>query len=170
VTAELPAFSKTRFMPLFNYRLFERNCTGFNMLSKEEVNIALLEASLNGDTYAVKSLLDAGADAHVMDDFPLRLASLNGHSATVGALLRAGADVHAWDDYALRWAREKGHARTVKALLRAGADAGRVWRYAGRAGTATRTPSEALTGPHPATGAGASAGASIALGAGIAAS
>jgi ankyrin repeat protein len=140
VTAELPAFSKTRFMPLFNYRLFERNCTGFNMLSKEEVNIALLEASLNGDTYAVKSLLDAGADAHVMDDFPLRLASLNGHSATVGALLRAGADVHAWDDYALRWAREKGHARTVKALLRAGADvhAGKdaAARWANKAGHA----------------------------------
>lgn len=81
-----------------------------------------------GDTPAVESLLDAGADVNVAFDggeTALMRASSKGHLGLVRVLLGAGADIHARSENgftALFVAVFFGHADVVRALLLSGAD------------------------------------------------
>ena len=91
-------------------------------------------AAVSGDNQRVRTLLAAGANVHVGDDWPL-LCAVRGYCRrhwagsaaerredTVRALLDAGADIHARNDKALRIAVSLRRTDAVKMLLEAGAD------------------------------------------------
>ena len=105
------------------------------MENQKKLNEVLRRESENGNTEAVKALLDKGADVHAWEGDALCMASGNGHTETVKLLLDEGANVHAQDDLALRWASIYGHIETVKLLLEAGADVHAEKDYALRMAT-----------------------------------
>jgi ankyrin repeat protein len=82
---------------------------------------ALFKAAREGDTVAVKGLLDRGADKHARN-VALVLAAECGHTTTARLLLDRGADIHVDNDYAFRSAIKKNHKETVQLLLDRGAD------------------------------------------------
>ena len=92
----------------------------------------LMEASLNGDTAAVKSLVAKGADVNAKDDSgatALLLAASGGHTAIIHILLEHGADVNAKTkngETALIAAVQHRHKDVVDILLAKGADVN--WR------------------------------------------
>ncbi len=100
----------------------------------EDKNMLLAE-SRNGNTEAVKQLLEAGTDVNAKNNFgdtPLMLAARYGHNETVGLLLESSADINANNNYgwtALMWAARYGHTETVKFLLEKGADVNRENRH-----------------------------------------
>jgi ankyrin repeat protein len=89
---------------------------------------SLLRAAGEGDTAAVRALLDQGMDANasfpVIGTHPLILAAAGGHVETVCALLDRGAkvtttDLTGWT--ALHAAAYRGHAEVVRVLVERGA-------------------------------------------------
>ena len=89
----------------------------------------LLDAARRGDTDAVRTLLEAGADANLAQGdglTALHLAAREGHLEVVRILINAGAETSATTrigDYTpLHLAGGRGHADVIGALLRAGAD------------------------------------------------
>jgi ankyrin repeat protein len=86
------------------------------------LNTALNGASENGHLEVVKYLVEAGADIHNSDEFPLRLAIYNGHLEIVKYLIELGADIHIYEDFALRIASRDGYLEIVKYLVEKGAD------------------------------------------------
>lgn len=91
--------------------------------ARRNAETALAAAAWDGDTQAVRLLLDRGTDIHAMDDLALLLAAENGRTETARLLLDRGANIHAQDDVALLWAAGNGHAAIVRLLLDRGADA-----------------------------------------------
>ena len=64
------------------------------------MNESLLDAARNGDTEAVKALIDAGAGLNAKDEdgwTALIWASEEGHTEIAKELISAGADVNAQD-------------------------------------------------------------------------
>jgi hypothetical protein len=59
----------------------------------------MIEASRQGDTETVRTLLANGADVHAASDDALCGAAHNRHAETAQLLLAAGADVHAQADW-----------------------------------------------------------------------
>jgi len=70
----------------------------------------------------VEILLKAGANVHVNNEFPLTYAVMHMHKDMVKLLIDHGADVHALHDYAIRVASERNHPPVVSLLVDAGAD------------------------------------------------
>lgn len=107
----------------------------FRQTTSQWINgFRLGNAAASGDNEAVRTLLAAGANVHVGDDWPL-LCAVRGYCRrhwegakaerredTVRALLEAGADVHSRNDRALRIAVSLRRMDAVKLLLEAGAD------------------------------------------------
>lgn len=84
-------------------------------------NFPIRRAVQHNSAAIVQLLLDHGADVHVEYDEALRRASKNGYVEIVQLLLDHGADVHAEDDDALRSACVSGSEETVRLLLSHGA-------------------------------------------------
>lgn len=89
-----------------------RVCT-CELCSKEKERISLEKT---------KILVEAGADIHAMDNWPLIRASDSGYLGEVKYLVGKGADIHAMDNGALRLASKWGHLEVVKYLTEKGAD------------------------------------------------
>ncbi len=89
---------------------------------------ALLEAAAEGETDAVRFLLDRGADPDGFvpgDGTPLLVAAAEGHEEVVQVLLAAGADPNAQapgDGSALIAAAHEGQVEVARLLLAAGAE------------------------------------------------
>lgn len=78
----------------------------------------MIEAYRNGDTEAVRALLEAGEDPSVDKSYGLRLASEYGYTGVVELLLADGrADPGADNNYAIEWASRYGRTDIVKLLL-----------------------------------------------------
>jgi len=96
--------------------------------TREDDNMALIQASIRGDTETVAMLLEKGADVNAKNNdgrTALILASENGRTEIVAMLLEKGADVSAKGDYgytALIWASLMGRTDIVEMLLEKGAD------------------------------------------------
>jgi ankyrin repeat protein len=97
---------------------------------KQKLNEDLWDAVRRGDTPAVKTLLDAGADANAKwryQQTPLFKASERGDVEIVRMLLAHGADVNVRDTFyqatPITWASDKGHVEVVRMLLDKGAGA-----------------------------------------------
>ncbi|MFL6231486.1 MAG: ankyrin repeat domain-containing protein [Pyrinomonadaceae bacterium] len=97
---------------------------------KQKLNDDLWDAVRRGDTPAVKTLLDAGADANAKwryQQTPLFKASERGDVEIVRMLLEHGADVNLRDTFyqatPITWASDKGHVEVVRLLLDKGAGA-----------------------------------------------
>ena len=89
---------------------------------------ALLAAVQDGDTNAVKLLLDAGGDVNLKDETGrtlLMYATLKNHKEVVQVLVDKGANVNARNNSgqtALSHASREGHPEIARALLGKGAD------------------------------------------------
>ncbi|GJL72924.1 MAG: hypothetical protein NMNS01_21230 [Nitrosomonas sp.] len=102
------------------------------LISSQNVPIgglnALILASAQGHTEAVKQLLNAGAKTHGANNkgqTALHVASINGHIKVAKLLLEKGADIYSTDNEgntALIWASTKGHVDVAKLLLDKGAN------------------------------------------------
>jgi cytohesin len=96
---------------------------------------SLHEASENGHTAIVSSLLGKGVDVNAAGNFgrtPLHEASKNGHEAIVLLLLEKGADVSVKDNYGdspLHEASLNGNEKIVSLLLEKGADVNAKTNY-----------------------------------------
>lgn len=101
-------------------RFAERSISPF----EEELSLdtQLYRESERGNLQKVRSLVERGADIHVLDDLPVRLASENGHLEIVKFLYERGANIHERDDYAFCLASENGHLETARFLLDNGSD------------------------------------------------
>jgi ankyrin repeat protein len=95
---------------------------------KQKLNDDLWDAVRRGDTPAVKTLLDQGADANAKwryQQTPLFKAAERGDVEIVKLLVEHGADVNLRDTFygatAISWAADKGHIEVVRALLDKGA-------------------------------------------------
>lgn len=90
---------------------------------------ALMNAARNGDTEAVRKMLDLGAEVDQKTSkgkTALMLAAAGGFTETVKVLVDRGADVNARDNYdttAIIAAATAGHPETAVTLLKYGADA-----------------------------------------------
>ena len=73
-------------------------------------------SSRNGYIEIVKLLLEAGADVHEEEDFPLRTACSNDQSEIVQVLLEAGADINARYCYAMNTTEREGFTKTYNVL------------------------------------------------------
>ena len=93
-----------------------------------EDNNMMLAESRNGNTEAVKQLLEAGTDVNAknnLGDTPLMWAARYGRTETIKLLLEKGADVNRENRHgntALLFAAYEGSTEMVKLLLEAGAD------------------------------------------------
>ena len=90
----------------------------------KEIDRLLLEAAKVGNVNEVQSLLTAGANVNIKDEYgqtPLHRAAINGHTEAVNALIKeGGADVNAQDIYRqtpLHCAADNGHTDIVSALI-----------------------------------------------------
>ncbi len=96
------------------------------LVKSGDINQDLIGAARKGDTAAVQSLLEAGADVNAKNkDGSTALMKAVRHTDTIRALLAGGSDVDAKSNYgdtALLEAANIGHTDTVRALLQAGAD------------------------------------------------
>jgi len=90
---------------------------------------ALMNAARNGDTEAVRHMIDLGAEINLKTSkgkTALMLAAAGGFTDTVKVLVNRGADVNTRDNYettALIAAATAGHPETVGLLIDYGADA-----------------------------------------------
>jgi ankyrin repeat protein len=95
--------------------------------SLQDTLAALMRAAMTGNTAAVVTLLNKGADINGQDHAgrtALMEAAFGGHAETIEALLVRGADVNARDHVgwtALMEASSKSHIEIVRALLTGGA-------------------------------------------------
>lgn len=107
--------------------------TPYDNMSSEEKNLALIEASKNGDLEKIKGLIASGAqinyryedlEGDIFDDTALMRASSEGHIEVVKYLIENGADVnnHADGGRPLMSASSGGHLEIVKLLVENGAD------------------------------------------------
>lgn len=85
-------------------------------------DFALRAAAGLGYDETVARLIAAGADVHAKTDEALREAAYFGHDAVVAILIDAGANVHAKKDLALVWAAENDRQAVVTLLIAAGAN------------------------------------------------
>jgi ankyrin repeat protein len=85
-------------------------------------NTALEIAVLRKDYHMVKLLLEAGADVHVHNDYPLRTAAQKGCTRIVDLLIQFGANVHVDDEIALKWAITLKRIKVVELLVKANAN------------------------------------------------
>jgi ankyrin repeat protein len=97
---------------------------------KQKLNDDLWDAVRRGDTPAVKTLLDGGADVNARwryQQTPLFKAAERGDVEIVRLLLAHGADVNVRDTFyqatPITWASDKGHVEVVRLLLDKGAGA-----------------------------------------------
>lgn len=98
--------------------------------TKEQLNIALLEASSGGETGTVQSLISQGADVNARSNeggTPLMYACAKGHAAVAQILISAGADPKARAGDQNAWpvimlAAESGTPEIISLLLEKGAD------------------------------------------------
>ena len=94
----------------------------------EDINLALIEASSEGNTGQVKMLLENGAEINKPSNngnTALHLAGGRGHTETVVLLLKKGADINLPSkkgETTLHLASEFGHKETVELLLKKGAN------------------------------------------------
>jgi ankyrin repeat protein len=96
------------------------------------VNIETLDSMLayaaeDGRTREVKTLLEYGANVHVLDDGPLRMAANRGHFVIVQMLVESGANVRANNDDASRSAAQNSHWAIVRLLTANGAAGCSQW-------------------------------------------
>jgi ankyrin repeat protein len=97
---------------------------------QQRLDRAILTAAHRGDAQAVRSLLELGANANVVDGGPgfwrpLMHAALHGDSGLVRILLDRGAEIDPQDGdgfTALTIAAEEGHWDVVRLLASRGAD------------------------------------------------
>jgi outer membrane protein assembly factor BamB len=96
--------------------------------AKDDARESLWAAVRNGESTAVKTLLDKRADVNAKNEIgvtALWIAASKGKPEVVELLLGAGADVNArdgiWYETPLSTAVAEGHAEVVRILLRAGA-------------------------------------------------
>jgi hypothetical protein len=96
----------------------------FSQNSKQELNDQFWEAVRRGDTAAVTTLLDKGADVNAKFRYgttALFKAAERGNVEVVKILLARGADVTVKDTFygatAMTWALDNGHIDVVRALL-----------------------------------------------------
>jgi ankyrin repeat protein len=89
----------------------------------------LMKAALNGQTEAVRLLLEAGANPDHEDKgayTAIMLAASNNHASTVKLLIEQGASINQIENTAgwtaLIWSAKQGHMQTVQILLENGAD------------------------------------------------
>jgi ankyrin repeat protein len=97
---------------------------------KQKLNEDLWDAVRRGDTPAVKTLLDKGADANAKwryEQTPLFKAAERGDVEIARMLLEHGADATVRDTFyratPITWASDKGHVEVVRLLLDKGAGA-----------------------------------------------
>jgi hypothetical protein len=119
-----------RLKALRNKRVIEA-CKEGN-LKKVKKLIGKTDASVKGEAleYAVKyrhleivkSLIEAGADVHVLDDMPLRRAAASGYIEIIKYLIENGANIHAQDDEALKWLVGGGPLDAIEYLVDHGAN------------------------------------------------
>ena len=117
------------------------NLVAWRLAADEHGGGPLHRAVFNGDTEALRMLLEAGADVSAQDrkgDTPLHRAANDGEVAAIRILLEAGADVNAQNhelsatslgdrllqggDTPLHMAVDNGKVAAIRILLEAGAD------------------------------------------------
>ena len=86
------------------------------VISFQDKDNALIEASSGGHLDIVKYLVENGADIHAENDYALIWASNYGHLEVVKYLVENGANIHAENDEALRTARWNEDLEVVKYL------------------------------------------------------
>lgn len=89
--------------------------------------LAIFRASMMGATDIVHALIDAGADIHVVDDYPLRAAVGTREIGLVKRLLSLGANPGADNDQSLAFAVSINNAPLVRVLLEGGANPNGQW-------------------------------------------
>lgn len=93
-----------------------------------DIDIALREAILTGETDTVNSLLDQGAEINIQDKFgrtPLHIAAERGYTSVANRLLEQGAEVNiqdAWQRIPLHHAAQHGHTAIANHLLDKGSE------------------------------------------------
>lgn len=106
-------------------------------IDMEQLNIALIDAARQGDSAAVKALLERGASVHASDErgvTALIAAAYQNHLEVAEMLIEAGADVNVQDDtqqsaYLIPTA--DGYLELLKLTLQAGADVHSLDSYNG---------------------------------------
>jgi ankyrin repeat protein len=106
-------------------------------IDMERLNVALIAAARQGDSVAVKNLLDKGASVHASDEHgmtALIAAAYQNHVEVAEVLIEAGADVNVQDDtqqsaYLIPTA--DGYLELLKLTLQAGADVHSLDSYNG---------------------------------------
>ena len=104
------------------------NLAAWRLAADDDGGGPLHRAVFNGDTEALRVLLEAGADVNAQDqggNTPLHSAARNGRVAAIRMLAEAGADVNAQDqdgDTPLHHAARNGDTEALRVLLEAGAD------------------------------------------------
>jgi len=100
----------------------------FFSCSKKSSDSSLVKAIVNGDTYAVHSMVERGMKINVEFErsrTPLMYAVMNGHANIAGYLIEKGANMEARDIYgdtALMYASVGGFGIVVDLLIEKGAD------------------------------------------------
>ena len=93
-----------------------------NIISNEEKNDMLIDASINGNLEMIKILLEYGANIHVKNNRPLYHACDKEHLDIITFLIKNGANIHLNNDRVLREACKHGKINSVKLLIEHGAN------------------------------------------------
>lgn len=85
-------------------------------MTKTTLLSTLYQAIRERNTYALKLIIETGADLHDENDKPLSFASENGYYEEVVILLEHGANFRANDNEALQLAIKNNHQRVINIL------------------------------------------------------